>query len=779
MRKASKHSLMIWFAAFLFMLLLVRLFHLTVISHDRWSQHAAEASERTVSETAPRGDILDRNGRLLAGSKPVYSVDLSTVQTSLEEAVLSGKKVIDILDSCGEEEHLSYDEIADDIYEDDDSYLPVEICSGISADAAAAIRKADLNGVNVRTDHVRYYPEGSLASHVIGYMGRISENETDRYNSSNGYQNDAVIGKSGIEKYCESRLKGTDGGTVFQVDAGGSVRSVLKHKNSEKGDTVKLTIDADLQRTAEDALKQTVAKATEGGIFQSKYGDVQMTFAENASVGAAVVLDVESGEVLAMASTPDFDPNDFVGLMSREKWESLQQENSNDPLSPSPLYNVAAMTAVQPGSAFKPVTALAALSCGLDPERLMYDNGYIDVGGRRFGCSLWNETRGKHGYLDLADAMKVSCNYYFYDIASGMDHASGESLGYRRKMDNDTIVNFAGMLGLGEKTGIQIDESAGVTPSEELKNEGLRQQLKEFLMSEQETYFTAESLKNRRVFKKKIEKIINWADKDLSLNEIMVKLKNEKIVRKEKLEELAGICQYNYCSQMGWHTGDTFNISIGQGDNAYTVLQMANYMAILGNGGQKNGVTLLAGSEGSSDKKTSEKEQLKKEDTEYIISSMTGVTESKDGTLHSVFAGFPYRVAAKTGTAQRAGKISGMDEKEYIRRYLHLIAPGVSFGDVQKESERLIKAYPDMYKDESASLRRAVMNLSRHKITSEDIDRYKKSYDAFAWTVALAPADDPEIAVAVMLVQGKTSVNAAPAAREIIGRYGEKVKWEK
>ena len=105
-----------------------------------------------------------------------------------------------------------------------------------------------------------------------------------------------------------------------------------------------------------------------------------------------------------------------------------------------------------------------------------------------------------------------------------------------------------------------------------------------FLLAEQEIYFTEESLTDRKTFRKKIEKIINWADKDLSLNEIIGKLKSEKIVRKEKLKELAGICHDDYFSQTGWQPGDTFNIAIGQGDNAYTVLQMADYMAVLGNG---------------------------------------------------------------------------------------------------------------------------------------------------------------------------------------------------
>ncbi len=781
MKRFSKHSAMICFTGGLGILLVLRLFSLTVVFHDKWSQYTSDASQRTVYETAARGDILDRNGRLLAGSLPVYSAEISSIGLDEKTAEQSCRKLFDILESYGEETEISSaEDLMKKIFKEQGvSGLPVEVCRGISSQAAAAIQEKKPAGVRVRTDYKRYYPYGHLASHVIGYTGSITSEEYKKTGRKKGYRKDSRIGRAGIEKYCESSLKGTDGATVFQVDASGSARKVIEKKSSEKGSDVRLTIDAKLQQTAEKALQQAVSQSAAGGTFASRYGDVKMTYAPNAAVGAAVVMDVKTGEVLALANTPDFDPNDFTADMSQEKWASLQQQNQNDPMSPAPLYNVATMTAVQPGSAFKPVTALAAMSCGLDPERSLYDDGYVDLGGRRFGCSLWNETGGKHGYVDLAKAVEVSCNYYFYDIASGKDLASGRSLGYKKAIDNSTIVKYAKLFGLGSETGIETGESTGLVPSEELKNQGIKSQLRSFLLGEDEKYFTETALRNRKQFKKKIEKIVNWADKDLSLKEIMVKLNNEKIVRKEKLEELAGIYYQNYYSQMGWSTADTFNIAIGQGDNAYTVLQMANYMAVLGNEGQYHGATLIADRSRDKGRTSSEKGQLDKADIRTIISSMTRVTEGSGGTLHSVFAGFPYRVAAKSGTAQRAGKISDMDEKEYLRRYIHLIAPGVTLDDAVSEAGRLMKAYPDVYSTEDAALRRAVMNLSSRSITADDIDRYKKSYDAFAWTVALAPADDPQIAVAVMLVQGRTSVNAAPVARELIGKYGEMNKWEK
>ena len=433
------------------------------------------------------------------------------------------------------------------------------------------------------------------------------------------------------------------------------------------------------------------------------------------------------------------------------------------------------MTAVQPGSAFKPVTALAAMSCGLDENMSLYDAGAVIVGGRSYGCHLWNSSETTHGYADLKRAMKVSCNYYFYDIASGTDLVSGESLDYESPISNAKILRFAQQLGLGEKTGIEIPESAGSRPSEKLKKEGIKTSLTNYLLVEGETYFTKKALKDRKAIRKNIQKIVNWADKDLTLEEMTGKLKQEDFVREDKAEELASVCIQTYFSQMEWTLGDTFNISIGQGDNAYTAVQMANYMATLGNGGIRNQVRLLAGSSGSGNRIS----QIDQTDLDYVIESMTGVTQEEDGSLYRAFRDFPYAVAAKTGTAQRAGKINVEDETDYLRRHLHLIAPDVSFAQAEEEAARLMDEYPDLYSTQAGALRRAVINLSEEEITSEDIDRYKEDYDSFAWTAALAPADDPQIAVAVMLVQGKTSSNAAPVVREIIRKYGEIMQWEK
>ena len=139
-----------------------------------------------------------------------------------------------------------------------------------------------------------------------------------------------------------------------------------------------------------------------GGVFKSKYGNIKMAQYSKCGSGAVVALDVETGDVLAMASYPDYNPNIFAEGISTKAWESVQSSNPRDSLAPTPLYNNATRTSVQPGSTFKPITAVAALKAGLNPDRMIYDKGYVKLGDRVFGCSVWNSYRGSHGYENLA-----------------------------------------------------------------------------------------------------------------------------------------------------------------------------------------------------------------------------------------------------------------------------------------------------------------------------------------------------------------------------------------
>ena len=513
--RTSKHKMILIFLSILCCVLLIRLFVLTVVQHDKWKGYGEAASLRAVYETAPRGDILDRNGKKLATSKAVYSVNLSRVNLPVETALASAAGSFEILKQNGEDVETTQQEIAETLQASGyQSYLPITISGQVSRQSARQIADQKLPGIQIAVSYIREYPYGSLASHVLGYLGQISEEERKTYTEAEGYRQDARIGKSGIERAFEKQLHGKDAVSRFQVDASGNVTRLVTKSKAKKGKNVKLTLDADLQKATEESLQQGIEQAAAGGTFASKYGDYSMTYAKNAASGAAVVLDVKTGQVLAMASAPDFDPNDFAVKISREKWNSLQRKNLRDPMSPAPLYNVATMSAVQPGSTFKPVTALAALSCGLDPARYLYDAGYVELGGKTYGCHIWNKAKTTHGYVDLKKALAVSCNYYFYDIASGQDLASGKSLGYRSKIDNDRILSYAQDMGLGEKTGIEIPESKGILPTEQRKKRQIKSSLKQYLLEERETWFRQEFCQDSDKVDKLVEKIINWADKD-------------------------------------------------------------------------------------------------------------------------------------------------------------------------------------------------------------------------------------------------------------------------
>ena len=487
-----------------------------------------------------------------------------------------------------------------------------------------------------------------------------------------------------------------------------------------------------------------------------------------------VALDVKNGDVLAMASYPDFDPNLFANGISTADWKSLQSKNPRDPLAPAPLYNVAAKSAVQPGSTFKMVTATAALQCGLNPQQRLYDNGYVQLGNNSFGCVVWNLYHKKHGYLNLQEALEVSCNYYFFDAATGKNFYTGNSLGYKKKITIDTILDYAAQYGLGQPTGIEIPETVTKTPSKESKISGLRNSLKNVLLAEAESWFDQTTAADRSRLNQIISTITSWIGQDLTKSQLEDKLQQIDGVQKEKISALADLCKYTYINQATWNTGDALNIAIGQGINSYTPLQMAGYVATLGNKGVRNRISLVEKIEGRGTIEKDAPQKVQVDDDSYfdeIIGGMVRVANGSGGSLTRLFKGFPVTVAGKTGTAQRSGKINPVDEEEYIKNHLGAIAPSLSWADIQKEKKRLMESYPDIYTSRHTAVRRAVMNLSGGKVTAAKIDRYKANYDNFAWVVTMAPADNPKIAVAVMIAQGGTAANAGPVAREVMGKY--------
>ena len=479
------------FLSILCCVLLIQLYVLTVVQHDKWKGYGEAASLRAVYETAPRGDILDRNGKKLATSKAVYSVNLSRVNLPVETALASAAGSFEILKQNGEDVETTQQEIAETLQASGyQSYLPITISGQVSRKSARQIAAQKLPGIQIAVSYIREYPYGSLASHVLGYLGQISEEERKTYTEAEGYRRDARIGKSGIERAFEKQLHGKDAVSRFQVDASGNVTRLVTKSKAKKGKNVKLTLDADLQKTAEEALQQGIEQAEAGGTFASKYGDYSMTYAKNAASGAVVVLDVKTGQVLAMASAPDFDPNDFAVKISGKMEFSGSEKTcgSHEPRAALQRSNHELCSRAPPSS---PSRRWRRFSLRTDPARYLYDAGYVELGGKTYGCHIWNKAKNDPRLRGSEKALAVS-QLLFYDIASGQDLASGKSLGYRSKIDNDRIFFVCPGTGLVRKTGIEIPESKGILPTEQRKKRQIKSSLKQYLLEERKPGFRQE-----------------------------------------------------------------------------------------------------------------------------------------------------------------------------------------------------------------------------------------------------------------------------------------------
>lgn len=698
-------------------------------------------------------------------------------KATAEEAFLALREYFNIEDSFSDAEAREIMVIRNEIaamgYR---QYLPARIATDVSNATIVDFeeRSGLYTGVEIVSETKRFYPNGNTASHLLGYLGQISERQRSTYVEDLGYNANDLIGQDGIESVYESILRGTDGMKSVQVNALGELVDEIDTLEPKKGKDLYLTIDLELQKTAEAALKQTLEKAQVAGTFTGEYSNYKFSQRyPNANVGAVVALEVETGDVLAIASYPDYDPNLFATGISKENWDSLQSKNLRDPLAPVPLYNVAARTAVQPGSIYKMVTATAALELGLDPDRKLYDGGYVQVGNRKYGCLIWHAYGGSHGAVDLAKALEVSCNYYFYDIATGRDFYRGTSLGYKEDITIDLISSYAKQYGLGLPTGIEISETITEAPSAERKMESMKSLLKNVLIGRAERYFKEEIIKDKNLLTTNILEIVSWTEENPSRSTLLKRMP-ELGIREDMVETVTDLCKYTYYNQAQWTLGDELNISIGQGENAYTPLQIANYVATIGNEGVRNKVSVVKAIEGTGEIVKEPGTKIDISDTEYlndIIKGMKQVVTGPSGSLRGPFAGFPVAVAAKTGTAERGGRINPPDEVEYIKTYINRISPGMVWEDIEREMSRLLKEYPDTFVTRDTAVRQAVINLSNGNVTPAKLDAYKSEYDSFAWVVAMAPADDPKIAVAVLLVQGGTSTIAGPMTREIIGKY--------
>ena len=483
-------------------ILLLKLFSLQIVNGAAYRQDSNTRLTRESILYAARGDITDSSGNLLATVEMGYSAELyktnsdnqtlnetilniikilekngdSYIDTfpidinpfeftfSSEEKLNSWKKTYKLDSTATAEDAFNYFKNRYDVTTDnvEDARKIIGIRYRITTEGYSSTRSisiadnlsegsvsnfSELNdfvgGLTIVTKATRTYPNGNLATHILGYIGRINPEEYSA-KKSEGYLINDYLGRTGIENLFEKYLKGTNGTKQIDMSVDGTVTAEYTAEEAVQGSTIVLTIDASLQAVTERALQDTINNIQKGS-YGHRY---------NATAGSIVVMNVKNGEVLAMASNPSYDPNVFVGGISTENWNNIRDSNA--------LPNRAIQGQYEPGSTFKMLTAITGLQEGkIRVNEKINDSGPYPL-GHHPACWLYNQSRRTHGYLNVTDALKHSCNYFFYE--------TGHRIGIEQ------LDRYAKYFGLGVKTGIELpSESAGVLGSPEVaeaKGEG-------------------------------------------------------------------------------------------------------------------------------------------------------------------------------------------------------------------------------------------------------------------------------------------------------------------
>ncbi len=421
-----------------FLLLASRLVYLQIVRHTDLDEQA-EANRTAVVPIVPnRGLILDRNGIVLATNYSAYTLEItpSRLARPLEQTIDELSHIVEI----GPRDRRRFKKLMDESKSFES--LPVRTRLTDEEVARFAAQRFRFPGVDIKARLFRNYPFGELASHVIGYIGRINRSEKERIDDSEegpNYRGTEYIGKLGIEQSYEAQLHGTTGVEQMETSAGGRAVRRLASNPATPGNTVVMSIDIKLQKLIEDL-----------------YGDRR---------GAMVALDPKNGEVLAFVSKPTFDPNLFVEGIDSENWAALNESPDK------PLLNRALRGTYPPGSTYKPFMALAALETGKrTPQQAISDPGFFMFGGHRFR----DDKEGGHGTVDMHKSIVQSCDTYYYLLANDM----GVDLMH------DQLQHF----GFGEITGIDIQgESRGLLPSTQWKRTA-------FKRPEQQKWYAGETI---------------------------------------------------------------------------------------------------------------------------------------------------------------------------------------------------------------------------------------------------------------------------------------------
>ena len=397
------------------LVLVSRLWFLQILRGPEYDRLSQNNRVRVQKINAPRGYILDRNNQIIIANRPYFNVTWIREDAPNPEEVLN--KVAAILE-------VDINELLERIREGANypKYMPITLKEDIKWRSLGYIEnhQYDLPGIRIEALPSRDYINGTLLSHAVGYLGRINQKEALAHRDDNYEANDQ-IGKTGMERLYERYLRGEKGQRYVEIDAQGFEQQELNRQEPLPGYDIQLTIDMGLQKIAEDAL--------------------------NDRAGAVVALDVRTGEVLVLASSPPMELTEFIGGISTKAWNKMRENPLN------PFYDKATQGAYPPGSTYKIITAMAGLSEGVvTTDTVFYCNGSMTLHGQKYNC--WKH-RG-HGAVNLHKALAESCDVYFYQIGL--------------KLGVDKLAKYARSMGLGEKTGIELEnEKSGLIPTAEWK----------------------------------------------------------------------------------------------------------------------------------------------------------------------------------------------------------------------------------------------------------------------------------------------------------------------
>lgn len=488
--------------------LIVQLFNLQIVNGKEYRETSNTRLSRETVIKAARGSIKDRTGNLLVTTKMGFNIELYKTKintTTLNKTILNTIKILEnnndkyinnlpisiepfkftIDDEESQVNWKKENDIKEDatpeqcFYELKEKYKieqdnilevykimvvryeisrngyssirPVTIAKDVSRESAVKLGEQSIYfpGISATNEPMVSYPSGSLASHILGYVGNITETELDGREDTYGIND--VIGKVGIQYVFEEYLRGKDGIKQLDMSVDGTITDEYITQEAVAGSDVILTIDANLQAATEKALANNIKKIAGGGF--SKRSD--------AKAGAAVVMNVKTGEILAMASYPDYEPELFVNGISQKK---LDEYNKGDN-----IFNRAISGVYAPGSTFKMITAIAGLETGvITPTEKINDIGVYKK-AHEPACWIWNSYGMSHGWLNVTEAITHSCNYFFYEV------------GYRATIDN--IAKYAKYYGLGEKTNVELpmEEKGIVATRDKAKERGDEWQIGETL----------------------------------------------------------------------------------------------------------------------------------------------------------------------------------------------------------------------------------------------------------------------------------------------------------